>query len=165
MGNCVKVECVSFQTRDKWLRCLFTLWKQAWPPGSPSFSQLSCYRIWLAYPTPSSKLLQRRGWAFSSCLSLYNSTILVTCPFCLLFCVSPLLPPLSSPFSLPPSPSWLGSWPLWAHPDDPASGCALPHIHNKRSPPPYIGSVMQFLFVCFLYSICKCYIILCSRFK
>lgn len=48
---------VRYQTRDKWLRCLFTIKMDLAARFSQRPSPPSCYRVWLAYPALYLKLL------------------------------------------------------------------------------------------------------------
>lgn len=95
------------------------------------------YRVWLACPSP-------RG----TCL--YNPDILVAFSFWTFgFLTAAPCSPLLFLFSLFPSPSY--TWPslvwllpIWTLPDIPAFDYALPHIYNKLSLLPCLGTVMSF---------------------
>lgn len=88
-------------------------------PSYPSLYNLSILVIWLVWST----------------LILLASLLAQDTPFG--WQLSPLTPVPTWPAS--------GSWWLWTLPDGPASGYALPFVHNKVSPPPDLGAAISFL--------------------
>ena len=119
-----------------------------WQPGSPSIPHS------LSQGIDGITLLPSLNFSSQglSCPSLYNATILVTCP-----CYLPVI--LLVRARLPPSLSHGQARVMFSldsptFPFVPVSGYAVPFIHSKPPPLPYLGTVMFFFYFSFLNFMC-----------
>ena len=100
---------------------------------------------------PYPKFFQPWAWTFltPNTLPYIIQPFWSTGPFVLAFTLLvSLLVSVSSPFS-PSSPPMALLGIIWTLLDVPASAHTLPFIYSRLSPPPYLGTVMFFLFCLF----------------